>query len=133
MFSTPPSFAGVVAFLPDWPVRLLGGHKFNRHGLDEAFQPLRAILHASLLARDVADYNQAFVAALADGVRNIFDGLPLTRFANQQNLDVVSFETVRLGFEAGGPGRHADLRHLHRGIADHAHHGRIEFPGDFVG
>jgi len=114
------------------PKRGLRRHEFNRHVLHESIQPTRAFVHARLLARNMSNHDQRFIAPLSHGVGCIFDGLPFARFSHEQDLDIVPLERVRLSLESRRSWTKPNLGYLHFWHADHAHDGRVEFVGEFL-
>src|ERR1700730_9675637 len=111
------------------PERLLGGHKLHRHVFYERFQPARALLHAGLLGRHVPDHDQRLFLAFRDSVGSVLHRFPFAPLADQQHLDVVHLQHVRLSHESGGSGIQCDLGHFHLRMPHHAQYRSVQALG----
>ena len=49
----------------------------------------------------MAKNDKRFVTAFGDGIGNVFDGFPFTRFAGEQEVNVRHFERANFTMEAG--------------------------------
>ena len=69
----------------------------------------------------MAEYYQALMASLSDGITNVFDCLPFCRFSSQQNFNIVTAKREHLLLQSRSPRKNYDVSHLLVGVSDDAH------------
>src|ERR1700693_5497324 len=115
------------------PERFAGRHEVDGNLGDESLQPLRAFLHTPFLGHVVTEDDKSLFLAIGDRIPSVFDRVPLSRLAADQNIDIRTGEISLYQRQAGRSGVKGGLAHQRLRIADNADTANLQAVADVFG